>query len=162
MYAWPSRHPDQCSRRFLGSIALEKLQGSSFRTLDNFSVTNDGLDCSSPSSSSLKPRTLPMMPGGFGTGQACAFFLIIAFSSSVICRGICFTVSDPGLSSIGASVVRRRRLLRLPSSTTSKSESANLTRGAGHGMICGMPTTRKDTRRVVPKREVVRRDRGWR
>ena len=25
-----------------------------------------------------------------------------------------------------------------------------------------MPTTRKDTRRVVPKREVVRRDRGWR
>ena len=29
-------------------------------------------------------------------------------------------------------------------------------------MICGMPTTKKDTRRVVPKREVVRRDRGWR
>lgn len=25
-----------------------------------------------------------------------------------------------------------------------------------------MPTTRKETRRVVPKREVVRRDRGWR
>ena len=25
-----------------------------------------------------------------------------------------------------------------------------------------MPTTKKDTRRVVPKREVVRRDRGWR
>ena len=45
---------------------------------------------------------------------------------------------------------------------TSKSESANLTRGAGHGTICGMPTTRKETRRVVPKREVVRRDRGWR
>ena len=29
-------------------------------------------------------------------------------------------------------------------------------------MICGMPTTKKETRRVVPKREVVRRDRGWR
>lgn len=25
-----------------------------------------------------------------------------------------------------------------------------------------MPTTRKETRRVVPKREVVRRERGWR
>ena len=25
-----------------------------------------------------------------------------------------------------------------------------------------MPTTRKETRSVVPKREVVRRDRGWR
>ena len=85
----------------------------------------------------------------------------MAFSSSEMCRGICFTLSVPESSSIGPSVVRRR-LLRLPSSITSWSESANLTRGTGHGMMCGIPTTRKDTRRVVPKREVVRRDRGWR
>lgn len=102
-----------------------------------------------------------MIPGGFGTGHSCAFFLIMAFSSSEMYRGICFSLSAPALPSIGASVLRRR-LLRLPSSITSNSESANLTRGAGHGIMCGMPTTRKEMRRVVPKREVVRRDRGWR
>lgn len=35
-------------------------------------------------------------------------------------------------------------------------------RGAGQGRRWGRPTTRKETRRVVPKREVVRRERGWR
>ena len=28
--------------------------------------------------------------------------------------------------------------------------------------MCGMPTTRKETSKVVPNREVVKRDRGWR
>ena len=135
--------------------------GSSLCTLGGFRVTIGGLDSSSPSSSLLKPKTLPMILGGFGTGHSCALFLIISCSSSVMCRGICFSPSAPELPSIGVCVVRRR-LLRLPSSITSKSESANLTRGAGHGTMCGMPTTRKETRRVVPKREVVRRDRGWR
>lgn len=35
-------------------------------------------------------------------------------------------------------------------------------RGAGHGKTCGNPTTTRDARRVVAKREVVDRDRGCR
>ena len=94
-------------------------------------------------------------------GHSCAFFLILSFSSSDMYKGVCVSLPAPELSSIGSSVVRRR-LLRLPSSITSISESAYLTRGAGQGTMCGIPTTKKETRRVVPKSEVVRRDRGWR
>lgn len=165
VHASSSKHPDQRHSDTLKLTALEKLHESSPRIVGAFvgvfCVTTRGLDCSFPLSSLLKPRTLPMIPGGFGTGHSCAFFLIMAFSSSEMCRGICFSRPTSELSSIGPSVVRRRRF-RLPSSITSKSESANLTRGAGHGTMCGIPTTRKETRRVVPKREVVRRDRGWR
>lgn len=142
-------------------IPLQGLHVSSSRTLDAFCLTTRGLDCSSPPSSPLKPSTLPIIPGGFGTGHSCALFLILACSFSVICRDVSFSLAALELSSIRASVVRRR-LLRLPSSIISISESANLTRGAGHGTMWGMPTTRKETMRVVPKREVVRRDRGWR
>ena len=154
----PRIHNDAGGVALTGELCLH---GSFSRTLGSFCVTICGLDSSSVLSSLLKPRSLPMIPGGFGTGHSCAFFLMKAFSSSGICSGICFLLSTPVPSSTEACDVRRL-LLRLPSSMTSKSESANWTRGAGHGRICGMPTTKKDTRRVVPKREVVRRDRGWR
>ena len=137
------------------------LHGSFFRTLDIFCITIRGRGCSAVLSSLSKPRSFPIIPGGLGTGHSCAFFLIRASSSSEMCSGICFLLSALELSSVEVSVVRRR-LLRLPSSMTSKSESAKLTWGAGHGRMCGMPTTKKETRSVVPKREVVRRDRGWR
>ena len=136
-----------------------RLHGSFSRTLGSLCVTTCGLGSSSVLSSLLKPRTFPMIPGGFGTGHSCAFFLIKAFSSFEICSGICFLLSALLSSSIEACDVRRL-LRRLPSSMTSKSESANWTRGAGQGKICGIPTTKKETSRVVPKREVVRRDRG--
>ena len=32
----------------------------------------------------------------------------------------------------------------------------------GQGRMCGVATTRKEMKRVVVKREVVRRERGWR
>ena len=32
----------------------------------------------------------------------------------------------------------------------------------GQGRICGVATTRKEMKKVVVKREVVRRERGWR
>ena len=158
---YPSKHLEQRRPRTICLIALKKLQWSSSRTVEAFCMTTSGPDSSSPLSSLLRPKTLPTMPRGLGTGHSCAFFLIKAFSSSEMCRGIRISPSGPELSSIGASVVRGR-LLRLPFSMTSIFESASLTWGAGHGMRCGMPTTRKETRRVVPKREVVRRDRGWR
>lgn len=41
------------------------------------------------------------------------------------------------------------------------SPSAKAVCGTGHGRICGSPTTRNETARVVVKREKVCRDRGW-
>jgi hypothetical protein len=40
--------------------------------------------------------------------------------------------------------------------------SAYSTRGAGQGRACGRATTKKDAKRVVAKREEVRRERGCR
>ena len=41
------------------------------------------------------------------------------------------------------------------------SPSAKAVCGTGQGRICGRPTTRKETARVVVKSEKVWRDRGW-
>ena len=158
MHRRPKIHNDAGGVDLTGELWLH---GSFSRTLGSLCVNTCGLGSFSVLSSLLKPKTLPMIPGGFGTGHSWAFFLMKTFSSSDICSGVCFLLSAPVPSSTEACDVRRL-LLRLPSSMTSKSESANWTRGAGHGRICGMPTTKKDTTRVVPKREVVRRDRGWR
>ena len=130
---------------------------SSFRPFSSFLVSIRGAEMVSSSIFFLKPSTSPTSPLGFGTGHSCDFLLIMIFSSSDICTD---ELSSSELASVGLSVSRRRRLLRLPSAVISSSASANLTRGAGHGTMCGMLTTRKDTNRVVPKREVVRRDRG--
>ena len=158
MHLHPRIHNDAGGVTLTGELWLH---GSFSRNLGSLCVTTCGLGSFSVLSSLLKPKTLPINPGGFGTGHSCAFFLMKIFSSSDNCSGICSLLSSLVPSSTEACD-SRRLLLRLPSSMTSKSESANWTRGAGHGRICGMPTTKKDTRRVVPKREVVRRDRGWR
>ena len=88
--------------------------------------------------SSWNPSNCPTSPVGFGTGH------------SLPCLGE---------SNSPCSVLLRRTFL-FPSS--SSSPSAYMARGAGHGRMCGIPTTRKDTSNVVPKSEVVRRERGCR
>ena len=46
--------------------------------------------------------------------------------------------------------------------TLSACESASRRRGAGHGYMCGSPTTMKEASSVPVKRSDVERDRGWR
>jgi len=61
---------------------------------------------------------------------------------------------------VASAVVLFRQRFRCPSPVVPA--SAKSVRGAGQGRICGIPTTRKDARSVVVKREVVHRDRGCR
>ena len=104
----------------------------------------------------VKPRILPIVPEGLGTGHACAALCIAATSSADIDRSVSATGFLFGFASPGSAGDAFRFLLTLTC------ESANCTRGAGHGTICGIATTKKDTASVVPKREEVKRDRGWR
>jgi hypothetical protein len=56
----------------------------------------------------------------------------------------------------------RRRLFDRVDSASGSAESASARVSTGQGRMCGVATTRKEMKRVVVKREVVRRERGWR
>lgn len=105
------------------------------------------------------PSRLPMMPIGLGTGHSLAFLIDSSFWSSSVTLS-----SSEMLSSWPWSAFRRRLRLRLRPSSDMEicSPSAKASLGAGQGMIWGIPTTRKETRSVVPSREVVVRERGCR
>lgn len=105
------------------------------------------------------PSILPMMPIGFGTGHSLAFLINSFFWSSSLTLS-----SSDVLSSWPSSSFRRRLRLRPRPSSEMEicSPSAKAILGAGQGMIWGIPTTRKETRSVVPNREVVVRERGCR
>ena len=110
----------------------------------------------------LNPSNLPTIPEGFGTGHSCAAFLMTSSSSpGTAGPGLCTSdASSPSALELGLSF--GFILLLRPSSNVSNSESAKRTRGAGHGTMCGMATTRNETAKVAPNKEEVRRDRGWR
>ena len=126
-----------------------------------------------PSSSFLNPRICPTSPPGFGMGHSLrrvlSFpeLLVVADSSSLA----------PPLSEAGSPVVicfdmivllfsstwhLRRRLFARVDSASGSAESASARVSTGQGRMCGVATTRKEMKRVVVKREVVRRERGWR
>lgn len=96
---------------------------------------------------SVPPKaSIPLMIApGLGTGHS-------LFDGSL---GSFRSVADASSSTDVASFRLRRRGL-------DGSESANLTRGAGHGRRCGRATTAKLARRVPTKREDVDRERGCR
>ena len=107
---------------------------------------------------SVNPSISPTTPLGFGIGHSCAFFLITLFSSS---DGVWYSRGVDliwGQLSVCACVLLRLR--PWPLLASSMSASAKRTRGAGQGMICGIATTRNDTIRVVPNKELVTRERG--
>lgn len=115
----------------------------------------------------IDPRTAPGLGRGhsrslFGSMTSASLTLSVepfvagGFPSHVF-PSASVALSPLQLSSI--LLLLRFRTLR-PSGRTSV--SASTVRGAGQGRRCGMPTTRKDMARVVPKSEVVHVERGWR
>ena len=103
--------------------------------------------------------TSPIRPRGLGTGHSWPLLARTSLSMTVssACRWGSLDVESSNCNLSGPC---RLRLLRRPSSITWT--SANSVRGAGQGSKWGMPTTRNETRRVAPKREVVYRDLGCR
>lgn len=99
----------------------------------------------------LNPKSSPTAPPGLGTGH-CLFALALISSSSIPLNSTMF----PSAVSVISGLLLLRRL---PSGI---SPSANLTRGAGHGSMCGKATTKKLAKTVMPKSDEVMRDRGCR
>ncbi len=121
------------------------------------STTTSGLTISFPPFRSplVNPSISPTIPPGFGTGHSCPCFSIRFLSSANLTK-----VLSPSSSSLRWFSSPRLVPLRRLSRSSVVSTSASTIRGAGQGMMCGMPTTMNETRRVAPKREVVRRERG--
>lgn len=135
----PRRRDDSCycSSSFFSSFLLASL------TL---------LSTLPPSSlSPFHPSTCPISPPGFGTGHSLFGFNL---SSSAFFRKRSSLITSLHVSSSGGVLRLRRRRGSGP--------SASVRGSTGQGMRCGAATTRKETMRVVVKREVVMRERGWR
>jgi hypothetical protein len=130
-----------------------------------------GLPLPSVLESFLKPNICPTIPPGFGTGHSLRSLLLDGISSSTVSSssdtcsttfGACRHADAGADSSLGTPTFLLLRRLGVPSGFRATGPSAYATRGAGQGSAWGRPTTRKEARRVVAKREEVRRERGWR
>lgn len=129
--------------------------------------------CSDPSFPSVNPSNSPSRPLGLGTGHSLRICFCNFSASASIWKNVDTSSSAGGVVAVvplasGSSISASFLLLRLIRCTCCLSvlaiisESARVRRGAGHGKTCGRPTTNREAKRVVAKREDVDRERGWR
>lgn len=123
------------------------------------SLVTDNCSASSASGACLlRPSTWPMSPPGFGTGHS-------LFGIDHSPPPLVFLLPSRSMSLHVSSWQCRRRLLvgrGSPDSADGSGESARARGSTGQGSKWGVATTRNETMRVVVKRDVVMRDRGWR